>query len=123
MMSWPGGVTCALDESKLDECMAAIDAYADWYERAVLGCPCEEWLSLASAEDFFGWQRRLTREREEMTARLAEIEVEYEGRSGEAKGLARMPFVRSLAEMEARYGRDPDARAEPARRPQLRPQA
>ena len=31
MMS--GGVTCALDASKLDECAAAIDAYAEWYER------------------------------------------------------------------------------------------
>src|SRR5262249_20774267 len=63
------------------------------------------------AEDFFGWQRSLTREREEMTAKLAEIEVEYEDRSAEAKGLARLPFVRSLGEMEARYGRDPDARS------------
>jgi predicted ATPase len=63
------------------------------------------------AEDFFGWQRRLTREREEMTARLAEIDVEYEGRSPAAKGFARMPFTRSLAEMEARYGPDPDARS------------
>jgi uptake hydrogenase large subunit len=53
MMS--GGVTCALDESKLDECEAAIDAYAEWYERAILGCSCDEWLALATADDFEAW--------------------------------------------------------------------
>ncbi len=63
------------------------------------------------AEDFFGWQRRLTREREEMTERLGEIDREYEGRSDLAKGLAKLPFARSLAEMESRYGRDPEARS------------
>jgi hydrogenase large subunit len=51
----PGGVTCELDESKLDECEAAIDAYAAWYERAVLGCSCEEWQALATADDFRAW--------------------------------------------------------------------
>ncbi|MFL5520576.1 MAG: nickel-dependent hydrogenase large subunit, partial [Gemmatimonadales bacterium] len=51
----PGGVTCALDESKLAECTAAIDAYTEWYEHAVLGCACEEWLSLTSAEAFDEW--------------------------------------------------------------------
>jgi uptake hydrogenase large subunit len=51
----PGGVTCSLDASKLDECTAAIDAYAEWYERAVLGCTCDEWLALESAEDFESW--------------------------------------------------------------------
>ncbi len=51
----PGGVTCTLDATKLDECTAAIDAYAEWYERAVLGSTCEEWLALESAEDFERW--------------------------------------------------------------------
>jgi Ni,Fe-hydrogenase I large subunit len=51
----PGGVTCTLDESKLAECSAAIDAYAEWYERDVLGCSCEEWSALATAEDFEAW--------------------------------------------------------------------
>jgi hydrogenase large subunit len=54
----PGGVTCTLDASKLDECAAAIDAYTEWYERAVLGCTCEEWLALESAEDFERWLER-----------------------------------------------------------------
>jgi uptake hydrogenase large subunit len=51
----PGGVTCSLDASKLDECTAAIDAYTEWYESAVLGCTCEEWLALESADDFERW--------------------------------------------------------------------
>ena len=40
----PGGVTCPLDEERLAECSAAIDAYADWYERVVLGCTIDDWL-------------------------------------------------------------------------------
>jgi uptake hydrogenase large subunit len=51
----PGGVTCSLDEAKLAECAEAIDAYVDWYERSVLGCTSDEWLSLRSADDFDGW--------------------------------------------------------------------
>jgi Ni,Fe-hydrogenase I large subunit len=51
----PGGVTCTLDETKLDECSTAIDTYADWYERAVLGCTSEQWLALETAEDFDAW--------------------------------------------------------------------
>jgi hydrogenase large subunit len=51
----PGGVTCTLDGAKLDECSTAIDAYAEWYERAVLGCTCDEWRALESADDFEAW--------------------------------------------------------------------
>jgi len=51
----PGGVTCTLDESKLAECVAAIDAYVEWYESSVLGCTSDEWLSLRSADDFDAW--------------------------------------------------------------------
>ena len=51
----PGGVTCPLDESRLAECAAAIDEYAGWYEDSVLGCTCEKWLSLQSADDFEAW--------------------------------------------------------------------
>jgi predicted ATPase len=63
------------------------------------------------AEDFFGFQRRLTRERAEIGERLTEIEREYQGRSEEARGLARKPHARSLAEMTSLYGVDPDARS------------
>ena len=51
----PGGVTCELDEARLQECDAAIDAYQTWYERSVLGCPSDEWLTLETAEDLATW--------------------------------------------------------------------
>ena len=51
----PGGVTCALDESKLAECARRSTRTPSWYERAVLGCTCEEWLALETAEDFEAW--------------------------------------------------------------------
>ena len=56
------------------------------------------------AEDFFGFTKELSKMRAEMLARLAEIDVEYAGRSRQAYGLARMPFNKSLADMERRYG-------------------
>jgi len=63
------------------------------------------------AEDFFGYQRRLARERLELKERLVEIDHDYQDRSAHARGLARGPVAGSLAEMERRYGRDPDARS------------
>jgi len=63
------------------------------------------------AEDFFGFQRRMANERVAMEQRLAEIEVEYRDRSAKAKGLAAMPVMATLGDMERRYGRDPDARS------------
>jgi predicted ATPase len=61
------------------------------------------------AEDFFGYTKLLSRERAEMLARLAEIDVEFAGRSDKAKGLARLPAVSSLKAMEQRYGVNLDA--------------
>lgn len=61
------------------------------------------------AEDFFGFTKYLARLRTELRARLAEIEVEYEGRSAWARGLAAGPAAGSLADMERRYGIDLDA--------------
>lgn len=63
------------------------------------------------AEDFFGFQRRLASERVELEQRLVEIDGEYQDRSAWAKGLAAGPVRSSLAGMERRYGRDPDARS------------
>lgn len=56
------------------------------------------------AEDFFGFTKALSKLRAELLAELAEIDVTYEGRSGYAKGLAKMPAASSLADMERRYG-------------------
>jgi len=61
------------------------------------------------AEDFFGFTKYLARMRSELRARLSEIEVEYEGRSAYARGLATGPIAASLGELEHRYGVDLDA--------------
>jgi len=61
------------------------------------------------AEDFFGFTKRLAVLRAELTARLAEIEVEYADRSEYAKGLAMGPVRSSLGALEERYGVDLDA--------------
>lgn len=63
------------------------------------------------AEDFFGFQRRLEKERAELLNRLNEIDTDYRDRSDHARGLARGPAAGSLADMERRYGADPDARS------------
>ena len=63
------------------------------------------------AEDFFGFQRRLMQDRVEYEARLVEIDHEYEGRSDVAKGLAKGPAASVLADLERRYGKEPDARS------------
>ena len=47
--------------------------------------------------------------RAEFELRIAELEVEYAGRSAWAKGLAMGPARASLADMERRYGVDLDA--------------
>ena len=51
----PGGVTCALDHDQLEESLSIIDAYATWYEKSVLGCSSERWLSLKTVDDFDDW--------------------------------------------------------------------
>jgi predicted ATPase len=61
------------------------------------------------AEDFFGFTKYLARLRAELQGRLAEIDIEYEGRSAWARGLAAGPAAGSLADLERRYGVDLDA--------------
>jgi predicted ATPase len=75
-----------------------------WSHRAVRGF-------FLRAEDFFGFAKRLAREREEMVTRIREVQAEYQAadRSRTALGLALKPFHASLADMERRYGVDLDA--------------
>jgi predicted ATPase len=61
------------------------------------------------AEDFFGFTKRLAKERGELKTRLAELDEEYKDRSAYAKGLASLPAATSLHAMEERYGADLDA--------------
>ena len=60
-------------------------------------------------EDFFGFTKQLARLRQEMIARLGEVDAEYQGRSDYARALAKGPVNASLADMERRYGVDLDA--------------
>jgi len=63
------------------------------------------------AEDFFGFTRRIARERAELLAEIDRTTAEYRDadRSDHALSLALGPLRASLAEMEARYGLDLDA--------------
>lgn len=61
------------------------------------------------AEDFFGFTKRLARERAEMLTALKEIDEKYVGRSTLARTLAKGPLMSSIHEWEQRYGSDLDA--------------
>lgn len=63
------------------------------------------------AEDFFGYARRLASIRAELEAEMTAVDDRYEGRSEKAKGLARMPYAREIADMQRRFGEGLDARS------------
>jgi predicted ATPase len=57
------------------------------------------------AEDFFGFARSLSRERDEFRKRVEEIETEYRDRSAHARGLALGPTMNSLYATDATFQR------------------
>ena len=63
------------------------------------------------AEDFFGFTKRLARERAELLLEMKEVSEQYraQDRSKYAERLAQGPLASSLAGMEQRYGLDLDA--------------
>jgi predicted ATPase len=61
------------------------------------------------SEDFFGYVKWMRNIREDYERELAAIDEEYKDRSNMARGLAKMPFLRELADMRQRYGEDLDA--------------
>jgi len=63
------------------------------------------------AEDFFGFTKRVARERAELLLEMKEVSEQYraQDRSKYAERLAQGPLASSLAGMEARYGVDLDA--------------
>jgi predicted ATPase len=63
------------------------------------------------AEDFFNFSKELAKTRKQMEAEIERVKVEYKDHSLLAQGLAKAPFAKSLGEMEARYGKDLDARS------------
>ena len=71
-----------------------------WHKKATRGF-------FLRAEDFFGFTKRLARERAELLLEMREVSSQY--RSTYAEGLAQAPLKSSLAAMEQRYGIDLDA--------------
>lgn len=63
------------------------------------------------AEDFFGFTRSIAMQRSALRREIAEVELEYVGRSALAKALRLGPLMTSLADIEARYGEDFDAQS------------
>lgn len=61
------------------------------------------------SEDFFGFVKWNRDTRAEYQQALQEIDAEYGDRSELARGLARMPLLREIHDMDRRYGEDPDA--------------
>ena len=61
------------------------------------------------AEDFFGFQKRIARERGEHEKEIRRVDEELADASAYARGLAKGPHASSLAEHERRYGAQPDA--------------
>ena len=61
------------------------------------------------AEDFFGFQKQVARARAEHQSEIARIDVELADASEYARTLAKGPHRGSIADMERRYGVDPDA--------------
>jgi len=75
-----------------------------WHKKATRGF-------FLRAEDFFGFTKRLARERAELLIEMREVSSQYraQDRSTYAEGLAQGPLASSLAAMERRYGVDLDA--------------
>jgi predicted ATPase len=61
------------------------------------------------AEDFFGFQKGLAQQRAEHESELRRVDVELADASEHARALARGPHRGSIADMERRYGENPDA--------------
>jgi len=99
-----GSVDIARDETLDAQRRLAKALRLRWAHRATRGF-------FLRAEDFFGFTKRLARERAELRQQMQDTEAEYRGndRSAYALGLALGPLRGSLAGMEQRYGVDLDA--------------
>lgn len=99
-----GSADVARDETLAAQRRLAKSLRLRWAQRATRGF-------FLRAEDFFGFTKRLARERAELQQQMKETEEEYRAkdRSAHALGLALLPLRGSLAGMEQRYGVDLDA--------------
>ena len=101
--------TVGSDETRDDTTLTAQRALArhltlSWTSRSKRGF-------FLRAEDFFGYAKRLSRMKSEMREEIARIELEYEGRSEYARGLAMGPALASLGALDGQYGGDLDGRS------------
>ena len=102
-----GSITVGSASANGDRTLAAVRLLArrlklSWSKRKHAGF-------FMRSEDFFGFVKWNHDMREEFERELESIDQEYKDRSEQARGLARMPFMRELADMRRRYGEDLDA--------------
>src|SRR4051794_22371141 len=102
-----GSITVGSEGASSDRSLAAVQLLAkrlklSWSKRKHAGF-------FMRSEDFFGFVKWNRDTREEFERELKSIDEEYKDRSEHARGLARMPFMRELADMRRRYGEDLDA--------------
>jgi predicted ATPase len=102
-----GSITVGSESVEGDRTLAAVRLLArklklSWSKRKHAGF-------FMRSEDFFGYVKWMRNIREDYERELAAIDEEYKDRSNMARGLAKMPFLRELADMRQRYGEDLDA--------------
>jgi hypothetical protein len=51
----PGGTTCPVGRSEIQQARAALDDYTNWYAPTILGGSLDEWAHVTTAEQFREW--------------------------------------------------------------------
>jgi Ni,Fe-hydrogenase I large subunit len=51
----PGGVVTPPNQRTVLACRSVLDEIQQWYERAVIGAPLDEWMAIDSAQALFSW--------------------------------------------------------------------
>jgi predicted ATPase len=102
-----GSITVGSESVEGDQTLASVRLLAkrlklSWSKRKHAGF-------FMRSEDFFGYVKWMRGVREEYERDLVAIDEEYKDRSELARGLAKMPYQRELADMRRRYGEDLDA--------------
>ena len=99
-----GSADLPRDESLASQRRLGKSLRLSWVKKATRGF-------FLRAEDFFGFTKRLARERADLVTQMHETREQYraQNRSRYAEGLAQGPLRASLAAMEQRYGVDLDA--------------
>jgi uptake hydrogenase large subunit len=51
----PGGATCPIGRDEIYQARAAVDDFAHWYARTILGGTFDEWADITNADEFHQW--------------------------------------------------------------------